>query len=328
MLILKIIGILLAVLLGLLVFVMLMVLFVPVRYRLAGSRLGEPKEIRLKGRISWLLSIVSITFGYEQDPYVKVRLLGIPLKIGRTKNKAKYPDDAAAITEPEAQKTTSAEDKMPILSSDSSDEKNLTVKMAEIPDKGDILREEKSETDHFSEADRPFENSVISEKDSFSRKPQHILQMLRDVFKKIAAFFCSLPQKFSDLERSLREAGKTAEKWYQFVNRPEVKEAIRLAGRQLKKVFCHIRPQRLKISGRFGFSDPALTGHATGFMSMLPFFYGKDISVIPDFSGACLEGEFFLRGRIRAVSLLITALQLWFDSNFKKAYKRFRKMQA
>ena len=60
--ILKLLGILVLILLGLVLGVLLLILFVPVRYRIEGSYYE-----RLKGkvRVTWLLHIVSVTAAYE-----------------------------------------------------------------------------------------------------------------------------------------------------------------------------------------------------------------------------------------------------------------------
>ena len=80
------------------------------------------------------------------------------------------------------------------------------------------------------------------------------------------------------------------------------------------------------MKGRFGFDDPALTGQVTGILSMLPVVYREGISLTPDFTEACLEGEFSVQGRVRAASLLALALKIWFDENFRKAYQKWKEM--
>ena len=70
-------------------------------------------------------------------------------------------------------------------------------------------------------------------------------------------------------------------------------------------------------------ADP---GQVTGLVSLLPVFYQKELSLQPEFSEACLEGEFFLKGRIRAASLLLLALKIWFNKDFQKVYKHLKAM--
>lgn len=77
LLILKIIGILLAVLIGVVLLAVCCVLFVPVRYRIEVSREegdGTPPFV-VRAKITWLLHLVNIHLRYPADVYVRVRLL-------------------------------------------------------------------------------------------------------------------------------------------------------------------------------------------------------------------------------------------------------------
>ena len=71
--VLKILGILLAAVLGILLFLMVLVLFVPVRYQ-ADAGLGE--ETRVSAKISWLLRVFGVQVRYMEGTLsVKLRLL-------------------------------------------------------------------------------------------------------------------------------------------------------------------------------------------------------------------------------------------------------------
>ena len=81
--ILKWLGILLLVLLGLVLTVLLAVLFVPIRYEAEGSFRGE---LLAKGQISWLWRLFSIQTVYDGDTEVSLRIFGV--KLGRKKETA------------------------------------------------------------------------------------------------------------------------------------------------------------------------------------------------------------------------------------------------
>lgn len=76
LLILKIIGIVIAVVLGLLLLCICAVLFVPVRYR---ARASYDESFEGEGRVSWLLHLVSIRAAYksgEDGPYIVLKIFG------------------------------------------------------------------------------------------------------------------------------------------------------------------------------------------------------------------------------------------------------------
>ena len=74
--ILKFLGILLFFCLGLILAILLLVLFVPVRYKLTARR--KPEEdgtpITAEVKITWLLHILNVAFSYPKAAYVRVRL--------------------------------------------------------------------------------------------------------------------------------------------------------------------------------------------------------------------------------------------------------------
>ena len=77
-LILKIIGIILAAVLGLAILLLLLVLFVPVRYRAYGVK--KEGECRAEAKISWLLHLISVPVAFrEGELSAKIKILGITL---------------------------------------------------------------------------------------------------------------------------------------------------------------------------------------------------------------------------------------------------------
>lgn len=80
LLILKIIGWVLLVSLGLIVVLLLCILFVPIRYRLDGSYLNE--KIFVLGKISWMFPVLGIKIGLDEKnkPWIRFRLLGFDVK--------------------------------------------------------------------------------------------------------------------------------------------------------------------------------------------------------------------------------------------------------
>ena len=63
--ILKIVGILLAVLLGLVLLILLTVLFLPLRYRICAETHGELKKSTANVSVSWLFGILKVKAGYR-----------------------------------------------------------------------------------------------------------------------------------------------------------------------------------------------------------------------------------------------------------------------
>ena len=81
--ILKWIGIFVLATLGLTFFLILLILLVPVRYRLQGARSPQEGVLTASGKVSWLLSLLAVTFSYDREFSWKVKIFGIPLKLGQ-----------------------------------------------------------------------------------------------------------------------------------------------------------------------------------------------------------------------------------------------------
>ena len=296
LLILKIIGILLLILLGLAVVLLLTVLFVPVRYKLSGYHLPD-RGTALHGRISWLMSVLRADFGYEGEGYLRIRVFGILWKGPGSK---KEPPSGA---EKAADRPKAAPE--PVSEPKPTPEPVPVPKPAPEPSQGAAYSAEGQEQPASGQ------NALRRRWEQLRRLPERFRQWKRS----IRNFLQSFREKKERLNRLL-----------DFLRLPEVKETLRLCLRQIKGLLKHIGPRKIYLKGRFGFDDPALTGQVTGILSMLPVVYREGISLTPDFTEACLEGEFSVQGRVRAASLLALALKIWFDENFRKAYQKWKEM--
>lgn len=67
LLILKVIGIILAVILGILVLLVCIVVFVPVRYEVNGRAGGKLSELKVKGKVTWLFSLVRADIYFKEN---------------------------------------------------------------------------------------------------------------------------------------------------------------------------------------------------------------------------------------------------------------------
>ncbi len=311
-LLLKIIGILLAVLLGLFLLITLAVLFIPVRYQFFGKRSKE--EMSVRGKISWFLSLFSVSFGFEEKFFVQIRLFGL---LWKKKDRR--------VTE-ESGDTDLRISSDAVLSAGNQQREEPAGDLMEQPEELSASKSEAADS-----ADSPSSETVLQERDD----SKNFLSVLWDKIKNVFRSLQQIPQKMQAVREKIRIAFRRlcrikekAESFLAFLKDEETKKVLRRIWRQIRRAVRHILPRTVRIRGRFGFSDPALTGQATGGLSMIPVFYRKDISLTPVFSEACLDGEFFIRGRIRGASLLWILVQVLLRSDFRKMLRRFQKIMA
>lgn len=101
LMVLKIIGLVLAGIIGLVLFILLIVLFVPIKYSASGNY--APDDIRLSAKASWLFHALSFSYVYGKDSKPVIKVLGIELKkkekVKKNKSRKKKKDKLEGLFE-------------------------------------------------------------------------------------------------------------------------------------------------------------------------------------------------------------------------------------
>lgn len=323
--ILKWLGILLLVILGLVLAVLLTVLFVPIRYEAEGSFKGEPAA---KGQVSWLWRLFSCQVVYDGEAEVSLRIFGV--KTGRKKEaadgaeEAEVPEPVVTASEKRPEKEEPASGSKPGKeepASGSKPEKEEPASFSqpgeecpapEIPEACERTSAEKFKPDAAKTA--PEQPGTETETGKKRQKKKRIRQ---NPFQKIKVTF----------QRICGKLKATEEKWQKlrdFLEKEENKNTFRLLKRQVIRLFRHILPGKVSGKVRFGFEDPYTTGKILTYISPFYGWYGRKIQVIPVFDEQVLEGEISLKGRIRIATLLFIGFQVWRDKNFRTLLKRWK----
>lgn len=309
LMILKILGILLLCLLGVLLAVILIVLLTPIRYQAYGKRERDTGVMTAGGRISWLLSIVSVGFSYDREFTVSVRVLGHRLG-GKKPGGRKSREGKAQRKEPQ-EEPPQGEITEQKAAQEEIVQKEITQK--ELP-------EEAIPQSKIAQEEIPAKE--LSEGETTQEEPgRKTLEQRLSEAKEQAA---KAKTTVDETKKSLTEKKDQVSRILEFISRDEVKETVRLLWRQIRRILRHILPQKIRLQIRFGLKDPAQTGQLTALMSVMPFFYRKGVRVTPVFDEACIDGEAAVRGRIRPGTCLCLALRILFSRNFWKLYKGYQ----
>lgn len=92
--------------------------------------------------------------------------------------------------------------------------------------------------------------------------------------------------------------GKKAEAARNAWNEYHGERLLDFAKQVIIKILRHVLPRKLRGHIRFGFDDPAVTGIVTGMAAMLYPRYGDTFSLEPDFQERCFEADCQGKGRI------------------------------
>lgn len=301
-LILKIIGIILAAVLGLAILLLLLVLFVPVRYRAYGVK--KEGECRAEAKISWLLHLISVPVAFrEGELSAKIKILGITLM--DLTDSGSF-EEAEPVPEP-AERT---EEQKTAQSGERQAQEHPVEKQA-APERTSQKKEELEEEEEEK-------NGIFF----------RFLQFLRMIWK----FFAGIPRKLKNLKCTFRRfCGKIkrmARKYRaakEFALDERTKAAVRLVLEQAKIFARQALPRKICGEVRFGTSDPALTGQILGIAGIFYPLFMDNVKVDPDFEQTILEGELFLKGRLRIVSAVRIAWRLFRDKNVRYVYRKLNR---
>lgn len=329
--ILKIIGMILLALLLLVLLVTAAVLFVPVRYRVNGTKEEDGSWIRAEA--FWFLHLLRIKAVYPKPGRTTIRLLCFTL----------YDSDA----EPREKKKKKKHKKEP---SSGEVQKTGKKKKADIPEKEQNEQAESIQGQledlhlHVNSPEEMTEDKNYPEEreESIQKETGRIGQFLHIFIEKTVEFF----EKIKDILRKIKKAAENI--WYtikrlcdrivkirediayyiEVFGEEETEQAFLLCRRELAKVWNNIRPSKCSAELLIGTGEPDTTGYILAVHGILYPVIGNDIRIEPDFENQVLAGKFVLKGRITVFVLLHAVIKIYFDKNIRYFLKRFKREEA
>lgn len=291
LLILKIAGIILAAVLGILIAGLICVLFVPVRYRgdlsVADAKEQEKKTVSAYLRAVWLWRLVRIHVSYEETVRVRIKLLFFTVM-----------DTAGEKKERGERKGKSRPKK--------SDEKPEEKREQKPEEKQEEKPGESADTGKVSSEDTVGESEGTS---SESKGKNNILQTIRN--------FCD----------KLRRAVEKTESFLEIWNGEHMAGGRSLLGRELRYLLRHSKPRKLTGYLRFGFEDPSTTGYALAlYYGVVYPIWCPNLSLEPDFERQVLDCHIRIKGRIRAWHFVKSGCKLFFSRDIRRVIEDIRKL--
>ena len=155
-----------------------------------------------------------------------------------------------------------------------------------------------------------------------------VLEPLIRLGRRIDSMAKTVVSKFKDLSEKFASLKKKKDGYTKLVHNVRTKEAMRVFKVELIKVLKHLKPTKLKGQIIYGADDPATTGERLGYMSLLFPLYYDNIDITPDFSEARLEGDLFMKGRIRLGTIGWSVLKVIWNKNVKITIARLKKISG
>lgn len=344
LMILKIIGILALILIGVCLLLLGAVLFVPIRYKIKAACQTEPGQVSAQARLSWLLHLVTVRMAYDNGLICKVRLFGITIydiakkelyeeraarkqqKKERRQKAGKKAENQAKEREAEQEQKRKTESRP--LEKKQQDKQEQTGQGAQhrtpecqtvkVSEQEKEQKQDQEQDQKQDEKTEQAENSPVEPKKGFRERIVEFFRLLHRKLKNIQYTIRGFCDKIKQIVENIAYYKETLE-------REESKKAFLCCKKQLFQIWRNIRPGKLKIAMEIGFDDPAATGQFVALYSMFyPWIY-HTVTLEPDFENPVLKGTFFCRGRVTVFVLLRAAWILYFDKNIRMFLRLWKK---
>ena len=298
--ILRILGILVLALILLVLLVVSLVLLVPVRYQMWLKNREKPE---IKVRLHWLLHLISFTAEYKDELTYRLKILGFTVYDEKTKQSVSAKNN-----------------------SESSDTSEKSPKQPEQQ------KEQRTEQKQESRQEQ-------AEKKSLREKIEDVLWKIIDFLQLIPNKIAGVLEKWADLQENLGERvdafldkidewNRKKERLLKQIEDEQNRFAVVEGYKTVKKLIVHIRPRKLKVTGRLGFDDPALTGQIFAVIGMLMPLYGEHIQLEAAFNETVMDIDAYLSGRLRAGSMTYMILRLILRKEVRGLLRQFSKSKT
>lgn len=330
--ILKIVGIILAVLLGILIVAVCALLFIPVRYRgefsVADTEGSEKKKAAADIRVTWLFHFVRVLVSYKDTARVRVKILFFTLldtakekKAGKKKQKGTSLRTENAKTDKTVkEKTENKEtDKTESKEADKAGSEKAESKEADKAGSGKTESKEADKENTANEGtDKTEEKNTENAEDVEKGKETDDARRKKPGLKERISNILYTIRNFCDKLREIKEKkDKVTKLWMS----EHMVKSRSLLGRELLYLLKHTKPRHLEGVLAFGFADPSTTGYAMALYGILYPIWNPKLIVEPDFEKEKLDCQIKLKGKIRAFHFLKTALRLLLSKDVRKVIR-------
>lgn len=324
-LILKIIGIILAVILGILVLLICVVFFVPVSYQGSAKCDGTIESLCGILKVTWLFRLIQVNAKYENGNLrYSVQIAWKKITGGKSleKNEKKMEEEPGDKLSPSESVEYQKDEKVV----QESEEVQCSVEQ-KTEERTSISErpEEEAETTDFP-VEEP-EEKLVEEEQQEKEKTSFIEKIRNKIngFKQKLINLCDkIKCTIKNICDKLKVLLEKKDKVMQFIkDKNHIKAFLKLK-KEVFKLLKRLRPKEFAVKAKYGFEDPSLTGKVLAVLSMLYPFTEDHMEVIPDFENKILQGRLMVKGRIYVIYFICTVWNLVWCKHIRLLYKDIR----
>lgn len=328
LLILKWIGIVLAVFLLLVLLLINLGLFVPVRYRADASCQNDIETLEAEFELSWMWKLFFLTACWKKGKAdMKIRIgwkyLFSEEKEGKSEEKIEVPEEKeenGLQKEKEEQKFLKEQkESLPPEKTNRSLPENNVQEQAEKRE----CRQEKTESGIDKEEEEK-ESFTADRRKAGGRKKKPLWDRMKEKISEWIESCKSFWRKILAMGRNFRGKKEQIES---FLTDASHRRAFCSLKREVRRFLGHVSPKDVKIVGKIGLEDPYMTGQALAVLGMLFPFLGENTVIVPDFENKVLEGSVHIEGKIHNFRMLAILWRLIKDRDVRKIIIDIKKLK-
>lgn len=320
LLILKIVGIIIAVILGILVLLLCTVIFAPIHYRGNAETSGGLKNSRVRIKVTWLFHLLSFGLIYEENQLQwNVRIAW--KRFGQEKENEVEDYEKTSM---ESEKEPGPEDEEDLEET----EQEIPQETASHPGTEEERQENKKGMEEIQTTAVPEheEDDETSEKEKKSVW-EKITDKACRFEKKIIGLWEKIKYTFRGICDRIKLLSDKKEKLTQFITDETHRRAFSVARKAVFRFLRRILSGRIRGKIHFGFDDPYYTGRALAWLAIGYPLYGECLLVEPDFEQRILEGQLSVKGYVMILDAVILAWTLFWCREVRKTYRDIKSFE-
>ena len=317
--VLSILGIVLLAVLAVMLLGLVLVLFVPLTYRLSGSK--DAEGLRLSVKLNWFFGLLRVRFRYPAPGRLTAKALWFSLldmKIPPEKTVQEETDSGSADTgSPSGKKALRKADSSKPSEPEAAESKAIDSEVAHAEA---VLNAAKAtngpKTEGFPEAG--------SEADPAVGEGEGQTAQEGGPFGKISQKVQGIKYTIYNIYDKIKGIWKNISYYMELLQEENTKQLAAHAFFRAGRILKGIRPKHVKVRLLFGTGSPDTTGYLYGAYCILSAPLGAGVCVTPDFEEKRLEGEFDIAGHVLVWTFVINGLRLFLDKKLRIFLRRLK----
>ena len=318
--ILKITGIVLASILGFVLILLILVLFVPVRYRIRFTRTGVEGDepVIAGGYVSWLLHLLHVSLAYPAEYLVTVRVFGIPV-FRKSLDKKDSPDqdqEKPDATEPAKPEETEAGDDVDSPPASQAEEEFLSQEDLSGADTGETAEPDEPVDEFDDESDDESDEGTDEGDDEGSKE---------SIFSRISGFIHNIQCTIEGFCSKIKEIANNVHYYHNLLTSELFERTFARCKKKVIRLLKSILPRKGDIRLEMGFDDPYTTGEVLAIAGILYPVIGEYVHIYGNFDESVIRGGGYVKGRIYLIMVVMLGLYYLTDRDLKKTIRLFKK---